>query len=59
LIADVVKSTAQRTGDTALLAAFEQTIRYRGQAAAKAARTRRKNAEGEGDYEAPASDANA
>jgi hypothetical protein len=59
LIADVVKSTAQRTGDTALLAAFEQTIRYRGQAAAKAARTRRKNEAGEGDNESPASDANA
>ena len=45
IIVDSVKSTAQRTGDTALLAAFEKTIRYNGQIAEKAAQTRRKNAE--------------
>ena len=56
LVADVVKSTAQRTGDTALIAAFEQTIRYQGQNAAKAAQTRRKNAEAREEVEAPADD---
>jgi hypothetical protein len=45
IIVDAVKSTAQRTGDTALLAAFEKTIRYNGQIAEKAAQTRRRNAD--------------
>lgn len=44
LIVDVVMSTAQRTGDSALLAAFEQTIHYKRQIAAKGVQTRRKNA---------------
>ena len=45
LIVDSVKSTAQRTGDKALVAAFEKTIRYNGQIAEKAAQTRRRNAD--------------
>jgi hypothetical protein len=51
IIVDSVKSTAQRTGDKALLAAFEKTIKYNNQIAEKAAQTRRKNAEtpAEGD----------
>lgn len=49
IIVDTVRTTAQRTGDTALVAAFEQTIAYHGQIAAKAAQTRRKNAETPGE----------
>jgi hypothetical protein len=45
IIVDAVKSTAQRTGDKALLAAFERTIKYNGQIAEKAAQTRRRNAD--------------
>lgn len=56
LIVDVVKSTAQRTGDTALLAAFEQTIRYKNQIPAKAAQTRRKNADARDEVETSADD---
>ena len=59
MIADVVRSTAQRTGDTALLAAFEETIRYHGQIAAKAAQTRRKNAAAKDEVEGPGDDGNA
>ncbi|HWN71553.1 MAG TPA: hypothetical protein VNM90_28140 [Haliangium sp.] len=59
LVVDVVKSTAQRTGDTALLAAFEETIRYKNQIPAKAAETRRKNAESRDEVEAPADGDNA
>jgi hypothetical protein len=44
LIADIVEATVQRTGDTALRAAFEETIRYKKQIATKGAQTRRKNA---------------
>ncbi|MRG95807.1 hypothetical protein [Polyangium spumosum] len=40
---DITKSTAQRTGDKALLAPFEKTIRYNAQTALRAAKTRRKN----------------
>lgn len=54
LIVDVVTSTAQRTGDTALLAAFEQTITYKRQTAIKGVQTRRRNAAGEDVVEAPA-----
>lgn len=43
-VVDVVKSTAQRTGNDALLASFQKTIEYNAQIATKAARTRRKNA---------------
>lgn len=56
LIVDVVESTAQRTGDTALRAAFEETIRYKNQIAAKAAQTRRKNAAARDEGDAPADD---
>lgn len=49
MIVDSVKSTAQRTGDKALLAAFQRTIEYNGQIAEKAARTRRKNEEAKGE----------
>jgi hypothetical protein len=59
MVVDVVKSTAQRTGDTALLAAFEHTIRYKSQIASKAAQTRRKNADARDEGEAPANDDNA
>jgi hypothetical protein len=44
MIVDSVKSTAQRTGDKPLTAAFEKTLTYNAQIAEKAARTRRKNA---------------
>jgi hypothetical protein len=44
LIVDAVESTAQRTGDVALRAAFEEVIRYKNQISAKAIQTRRKNA---------------
>jgi hypothetical protein len=44
MIVDAVKSTAQRTGDKALTAAFEKTLKYNAQIAEKAAQTRRKNA---------------
>lgn len=54
LIVDVVTSTAQRTGDTALLAAFERTIQYKRQIAAKGVQTRRKNEAAEDGPEAPA-----
>jgi hypothetical protein len=55
---DVVVSTAERTGDTALLAAFERTIQYKRQIAVKAVQTRRKNA-AEDEVEAPADGENA
>jgi hypothetical protein len=58
LVVDVVTSTAQRTGDTALLAAFEQTIRYKNQIAAKGLQTRRKKAEATRQGETPAGDEN-
>ena len=45
MIVDAVKSTAQRTGDKALLAAFDTTLKYNAQIAEKAALTRRRNAE--------------
>lgn len=45
LIVDIVKSTAQRTGDGNILAPFQKTIEYNGQTAVKAAQTRRKNAQ--------------
>ncbi len=45
-IVDAVKSTAQRTGNTAILAPFQKTIEYTSQYALKAAETRRKNAKG-------------
>ncbi len=45
LIVDVVRCTAQRTGDGNLLAPFQKTIEYNGQTAVKAAQTRRKNAQ--------------
>ncbi len=44
-IVDVVKSTAQRSGDAKLLASFEKTLEYNAQSALKGARTRRKNAD--------------
>lgn len=44
-IVDVVKSTAQRSGDAKLLASFEKTLEYNAQSAMKGARTRRKKAE--------------
>lgn len=59
LIVDVVVSTAQRTGDKALLAAFEQTIQYKRQIAAKGVQTRRKNAAAEDAVEAPPDGENA
>ena len=59
LIVDVVVSTAERTGDTALLAAFEQTIQYKRQIAAKGVQTRRKNEAAEDEVEAPPDGANA
>jgi vacuolar-type H+-ATPase subunit H len=59
LIVDVVESTAQRTGDTALRAAFEEVIRYKNQIAAKATQTRRKNAAAKDEDEAPADGDNA
>lgn len=45
MVVDSVKSTGHRTGDRALLAAFEKTIKYNAQTAEKAAKTRRKNEE--------------
>lgn len=59
LIVDVVTSTAQRTGDTALLAAFEKTIQYKRQIAAKGVQTRRKNEAAEDVVDAPADGENA
>lgn len=59
LIVDVVTSTAQRTGDTALLAAFEQTIHYKRQIAAKGVQTRRKNESAEDVVDAPSDGENA
>jgi hypothetical protein len=59
LIVDVVESTAQRTGDTALRAAFEEVIQYKNQIAEKAVRTRRKNAAEQDEPEAPADAENA
>lgn len=58
LIVDAVTSTAQRTGDTALLAAFEQTIQYKRQIAVKGVQTRRRNA-AEDEVEAPPDGENA
>lgn len=43
-IVDRVKSTAQRTGNAAILAPFQKTLAYIAQYAVKAAETRRKNA---------------
>lgn len=45
-IVDVVKSTAQRTGNDGILAPFQKTLEYNAQYAAKAAETRRKNGKG-------------
>ncbi len=45
MIVDAARSAARRKGDPAILAAFEKTIGYAAQAAQKAARTRKKNAE--------------
>jgi len=45
LMVDTVRSTARRRNDSALLAFFEKTIKYHGQAGHKAARTRRRNQE--------------
>lgn len=59
LIVDVVKSVAQRTGDASLLAAFQKTIEYKNQIAAKAAQTRRKNEQAADQGEGPAGDENA
>ncbi len=45
-IVDMVKSTAQRTGNDGILAPFQTTLEYNAQYAAKAAETRRKNNKG-------------
>ncbi|MEO7327072.1 MAG: hypothetical protein ABI193_00735 [Minicystis sp.] len=45
IIADAVRSVAHRKGDPALLAAFEQTLKYCAQTAEKGVKTRKKNAE--------------
>ncbi len=52
MLVDSVKSTAQRTGDRALLAGFERTIKYNGQIAEKAAQTRRRNEEAKAQADA-------
>ncbi|AKT38725.1 hypothetical protein [Chondromyces crocatus] len=44
-VVDAARRTAKRK-DPTVLAAFEQTIRYHGQVALRAAKTRRRNAEG-------------
>lgn len=48
-IVDAVKSTAQRTANTSILAPFEKTMQYNSQIAEKAAKTRKKNAESAGE----------
>jgi len=52
LMASAVRTAARRR-DESLRAAFEKTLKYYGQIAAKAARTRRKNAKAEAEAEAP------
>jgi len=51
LIVDVVRGRARRLGKPEILAAFEKTIRYSGQLAIKAMKTRRRNAHAEADAE--------
>lgn len=45
MLVDVVKSTAKRTGDKAVLATFEKSVAYVAQTGVKAAKTRKKNLE--------------
>lgn len=53
IMVDAVKSTADRTGESELLAGFEKTIKYNAQIAEKAAQTRRKNEEAKKKAEEP------
>lgn len=58
MMCDAVRSVVKRTGDEAQKAPFEATLRYNAQTAAKAAKTRRRNAglEADEDDVEPAAD---